>query len=59
MAAMVEVGGVGVGPDAAAPRLVVKSCIGGLVLVSLVCIAKFVLGFFTLNNGDGLTHCVE
>lgn len=44
MAAMVEVGGVGVGPGAGAPRLVVEICIGCLVLVDLVGIAKFVDG---------------
>ena len=44
MAAMVEVRGVGGGPGAAAPRLVVKICVGSLVLVDLVGIVKFVDG---------------
>ena len=58
LAAMVGVGGVGVGPDAAAPRLVVKSCIGGLVLVDLVGIAKIRRWLFHFDEVMGMDSLI-
>ena len=58
MAAMVEVRGVGGGPGAAAPRLVVKVCVGGLVLVDLVGIAKIRRWLFHFDEVMGMVSLI-